>query len=125
MTKTILFGAGASVDESVNGRVPLTGELFAVLRENKKSWKDLSLDRSQEFQESFEIATQLLLDQTFDSAIHHSGHTLKVDFSQIALFPPQKNVSCKGSFVSLSYSITDMQERSLINQFHWNNYFGS
>jgi hypothetical protein len=31
--KTILFGAGASVDESKNGRVPLTKELFKNLRE--------------------------------------------------------------------------------------------
>ncbi|HDZ26986.1 MAG TPA: hypothetical protein ENH65_10815, partial [Candidatus Aminicenantes bacterium] len=93
MMKTILFGSGASVDESANGKVPLTNGLFKALRESKKSWKNLpskwvqEFEKVQEFENNrFEQAMEKLLDEQLDS--YQSGKDRwKVDFSQIAATP--------------------------------------
>ena len=88
MTKTILFGAGASIDESANGPVPLTKDLFDILRETKESWKNLPDDWDQEFRNTeFEKAMQKLLDKYLNEAIYRSGSTVQVPFDQISKDP--------------------------------------
>lgn len=85
--KTILFGAGASVDESMNGKVPLTSELFQVLRREKESWKTLDAEQVSIFEHhDFEDAMQLLLDALPDVA-EKENNCCRIDFARLSNNP--------------------------------------